>query len=100
MWAHRLLVLWVGAAMAAEQMGRATYYGKDEFSLNDGTCACHKQGLWDSNPCSNNFCFDWIGESKLSAVIHTLKAFAAYHQQSSANACTCTQARSKERDLA
>ena len=56
-----LLVL-AGLAEAAEQLGRATYYGKDEFSLNDGTCACHKQGLWSSDPCSNNFCFDWIGK--------------------------------------
>lgn len=60
---------WLGLALviasrtaAKEELGRATYYGKDEFSLNDGTCACAKQGLWDSNPCSNNFCFDWIGE--------------------------------------
>lgn len=57
-----LLLAAAASAQAAEQLGRATYYGKDEFSLNDGTCACHKQGLWSSNPCSNNFCFDWIGE--------------------------------------
>ncbi|KAK9790755.1 hypothetical protein WJX73_003014 [Symbiochloris irregularis] len=43
--------------------GRATFYGHDDYTLNDGSCACHKRGgLY--NPCSSQFCFDYIGEKQ------------------------------------
>lgn len=46
--------------------GRATFYGRgDGFTLNDGSCACHKQNRrpsWLSSQCADGFCFDYIGE--------------------------------------
>ena len=50
----------------AYTLGRATYYGAgDGFTLNDGSCACHKQDVksgWLSSRCKSGFCFDYIGE--------------------------------------
>lgn len=46
--------------------GRATYYGNgDGFTLNDGSCACHKQDVrstWLNSRCERGFCFDYIGD--------------------------------------
>lgn len=47
---------------AAPALGRATFYGKgDGFTLNDGSCACHKRWGWLSNRCESGHCFDYIG---------------------------------------
>ena len=50
-------------------LGRATFYGAgDGFTLNDGSCACHKQDVksgWLSSRCESGFCFDYIGEQSL-----------------------------------
>lgn len=55
----------VSDAAADEGYGRATFYGEgDGFTLNDGSCACHKQdgkSSWLSNQCAEGFCFDFIG---------------------------------------
>ena len=50
-------------ATTAVQLGRATFYGgvDSEYTLNDGSCACHKRGGF-LNPCSSQFCFDYIGK--------------------------------------
>ena len=67
-----LLVYFCGIAHAAVSdaaadagYGRATFYGEgDGFTLNDGSCACHKQdgkSSWLSNQCADGFCFDYIG---------------------------------------
>lgn len=52
-------------ATTAVQLGRATFYGgvDSEYTLNDGSCACHKRGGF-LNPCSSQFCFDYIGEKQ------------------------------------
>ena len=34
----------------------------DGYTLNDGSCACHKQWGWFTNACEGSFCFDYIGE--------------------------------------
>ena len=53
-------------ASASFQSGRATFYGNgDGFTLNDGSCACHKQDVtstWLSSRCEPQFCFDYIGK--------------------------------------
>ena len=56
----------IGHASAADAgFGRATFYGEgDGFTLNDGSCACHKQdskSSWLSSQCAEGFCFDYIG---------------------------------------
>ena len=52
-------------ASASSSLGRATYYGAgDGFTLNDGSCACHKQDVkssWLNSRCENGYCFDYIG---------------------------------------
>ena len=52
-------------ASASFQQGRATFYGNgDGFTLNDGSCACHKQDVkstWLNSPCGKGMCFDYIG---------------------------------------
>ena len=58
----------IGHASGAEAgFGRATFYGEgDGFTLNDGSCACHKQdskSSWLSSQCAEGFCFDYIGTS-------------------------------------
>lgn len=54
-------------ASASSPLGRATFYGAgDGFTLNDGSCACHKQDLessWLNSRCESGFCFDYIGET-------------------------------------
>lgn len=46
----------------APALGRATFYGNgDGFTLNDGSCACHKRWGWLSNRCESGHCFDYIG---------------------------------------
>lgn len=48
----------------APALGRATFYGNgDGFTLNDGSCACHKRWGWLSNRCESGHCFDYIGQS-------------------------------------
>lgn len=52
-----------GQAHAEPQIGRATFYGHgDGFTLNDGSCACHKQWGFLSNRCESGHCFDYIGK--------------------------------------
>ena len=36
----------------------------DGYTLNDGSCACHKQWGWFTNACEGSFCYDYIGEAK------------------------------------
>ena len=36
----------------------------DGYTLNDGSCACHKQWGWFTNACEGSFCFDYIGEAQ------------------------------------
>ena len=54
-------------ASAASPRGRATFYGAgDGFTLNDGSCACHKQDVksgWLNSRCESGFCFDSIGDA-------------------------------------
>lgn len=54
-------------ASATSPLGRATFYGAgDGFTLNDGSCACHKQeseSSWLNSRCESGFCFDYIGEA-------------------------------------
>ena len=59
-----LLLRLVHLANAAPAVGRATFYGGgDGFTLNDGSCACHKRWGWLSNRCESGHCFDYIGNS-------------------------------------
>ncbi len=55
-------------ASAISPLGRATFYGAgDGFTLNDGSCACHKQdseSSWLNSRCESGFCFDYIGEAR------------------------------------
>ncbi|KAL3141565.1 hypothetical protein ABBQ32_004810 [Trebouxia sp. C0010 RCD-2024] len=52
-------------------LGRATFYGNgDGFTLNDGSCACHKQDVrstWLNSRCEKGFCFDYIGSPQPTA---------------------------------
>ncbi|KAL0025422.1 hypothetical protein WJX79_008304 [Trebouxia sp. C0005] len=57
-------------ALASSSLGRATFYGAgDGFTLNDGSCACHKQdseSSWLNSRCESGFCFDYIGAPRPS----------------------------------
>lgn len=57
-------------AMTSSPLGRATFYGAgDGFTLNDGSCACHKQNVessWLNSRCESGFCFDYIGSPRPS----------------------------------
>jgi len=65
---------------AAPALGRATFYGNgDGFTLNDGSCACHKRWGWLSNRCESGHCFDYIGQP--SPAQYVCNAPQAYIQQ-------------------
>ena len=59
-----VILLWIAPLIHGDPaLGRATFYGAgDGFTLNDGSCACHKRWGWLSNRCESGQCFDYVGK--------------------------------------
>ena len=89
-----ILLQLTASVNGSSNLGRATYYGAgDGFTLNDGSCACHKRWGWLSNRCESGHCFDYIGEwsSAASNCPETERnwLFALMALIASLPACTC-----------